>query len=145
MKKLIALLLITVAAAFGAHAQYNIDATSFTGAAITNCAATTTNTISSPVTIPVTRANNAGLGTSFKLGGSGTSAVVLKYDASVDNVAWETAAFSQTITANGTNTVYSVDNIATVGYGFIRLSSIENPNASLITELKIMVGQKPGL
>ena len=144
MKKLFVLVLATFAAAFIASAQYDIQATSFTGAAITNCAASTTNTISSPVTIPVVLANNAGIGTSFKLGGSGTSAVVLKFDASVDAVAWETAAFSQTITAAGTSTVYSVDNLALNSFGFIRLSSIENPNAELITQLKIVVGQKPG-
>jgi hypothetical protein len=84
-------------------------------------------------TIPATRSANIALQVSIALAGAGTSAVVCRFDESVDGSNWEASAHSVSVTANGTNTVTTVANVAVNAIGFLRLSSIENPNAEDVT------------
>jgi hypothetical protein len=146
MKKL-SLLLIAIAALFTvptARAQsYDVASATITSnsVVVTAIAATATNT-TVRASIPATRADNLGLQASFVLAGSGTSAVVLKFDESLDGSNWESAAHSLTVTANGTNSVVGVSTIALNGIGYLRLSSVENPNGQAINSLVIKYSQK---
>jgi hypothetical protein len=106
-----------------------------------NVAAATTNSSFATV-IPATRATDIAVQPSFKLTGSGTSAVVLKFDESADNANWTANAVSISVTAAGTATVSKVSNFALGGIGYLRLSTVENPNASAVTNLSITFAQK---
>jgi hypothetical protein len=147
MKTLIKGLLLIAALIFiapKAHAQrYSLQSATITSnsVTVTAIAATATNT-TVRADIPATKAINLGIQASFVLAGSGTSAVVLKFDESLDGSNWESAAHSLTITANGTSSVVGVANLSLGGIGFIRLSSVENPNANAINSLVIKYAQK---
>lgn len=135
---LIVLVACTFLAAPKAHAQYDLNVVSLTTNAIP--ATTTNSTIRG--TIVATHAVDIAVQASFVLGGAGTTAVVLKFDESIDNVNWTAAAVSISITANGTSSVSKVSNFTIGGIGYLRLSSVENPNASAIASLAVKYAQK---
>lgn len=147
MKKtrLLSILILAAAGLFTApeaRAQYVLK-TALGGTA--NVAASTTNTTfatTNTTMLEVTRGLDIAIQPYFKLNGTGTSPVVLKFDTSIDNTRWTVAAQSITITANGTNEVSKVSNFTLGAVGYIRLSQIENPNASAITNLTIGYAQK---
>lgn len=137
MKKFLSIAVIAVAALFAAPASaqsYNVSSATITSNSvpITLIAASATNS-TVRATIPATRSANLGLQVSITLAGSGTSAVVAKFDESLDGTNWESAAHTVSVTANGTNTVTTVSTIAVNAIGFLRLSSVENPNAQVAT------------
>lgn len=126
-----------------AHAQLSVQTTSLNGGTA-NVAASTTNSVTVPI-ITVAKANNAAIQASFKLAGSGTSAVVFTFDESVDASVWKSASTTLSVTANGTNSVNNILKLATEGSGYYRLSSVANPNASAITNLVLKYSYKAGL
>lgn len=137
MKKLLSFVLLFAAllAVPTVEAQsYNLSSATITSnsVTITAIAASATNT-TVRASIPATRSANLGLQGTISLAGAGTSAVVLKFDESLDGANWESAAHSLTITANGTNSVTTVSTIALNAIGYLRLSSVENPNAQVLT------------
>lgn len=107
-------------------------------------AAATTNTTyaSSNWTAVSVNGSKLGVGLTFKLQGAGTSAVVFKFDASLDGASWETAAYSVTATAAGTTAVTKNGNFDLGALPYVRLSSVENPNASAVTNIVIRYGNK---
>lgn len=111
-----------------------------------NCTATTTNTTfttSQPTAaFTVPPQTDLPIQIVFKLTGSGTSACVFKFDESADNVNWKANAYSVTVTANGTSTVNNTGNFNIKGMPFLRLQTIENPNASAITNLLVQCIEK---
>lgn len=137
MKTLLSLIVLTIAALLAVPTQaqsYSIGTATITSNSVvtTAIAASATNT-TVRASIPATRADNLGLQLSISLAGAGTSAVVAKFDESLDGSNWESSAHSITATANGTNVVTTVSTIAVGAIGYLRLSSIENPNAQVLT------------
>lgn len=109
-------------------------------------AATTTNTTyaSSNWVGTATQSQKVTLGVKFQLTSTGTSAVVFKFDSSVDGVNWETATHSITGTAAGTTPVNKLGTFDLGGAPYFRLSSIENPNANAVTNISIRYSAKKG-
>lgn len=109
-------------------------------------ASTNTTYASSNWTASAISGSKMGVGVTFKLTGSGSSTVVLKFDASLDGATWETAAYSVSAAANGTTAVVKNANFDLGALPYVRLSSIENPNASsAVTNLVIRYGNKRGI
>lgn len=125
-------------AAPAAQAQYILGAVL---GGTNNVAATTTNTSFTTV-VQATKALDIAIQPSFRLTGAGTSAVVIKFDESNDMLNWKVAARSISVTANGTNTVSNVANFTVGGVGYLRLSQVENPNATAVTNLTVKYSQK---
>lgn len=87
-----------------------------------------------------------GVSIKFALTGAGSSTVVFKFDASLDGANWEPAAYSVSAAANGTTAVVKNANFDLGSLPYVRLSSIENPNASsAVTNLVIRYGNKRGI
>jgi hypothetical protein len=138
MKKIV--FLLTLAAALRVHAQY-AGLVMYPVPLSTNivAAATTNSTIRG--TIYAGRGLDVAIQPIFQLDGTGTSAVVFNFDESLDNVNWATNTRSISVTASGTNVVTSLSDF-TIASGFLRLSSVQNPNAQNITNLVIKTSQK---
>ena len=142
MKKFI-LSLLCLAFVATAHAQY-LPIKSIGGGTL-NIAATSTNTTMSATNLAVieaTRALDIAIQPEFKLTGAGTSAVILKFDTSIDNSRWTVATHAISVTAAGTTVVSKATNITLGGIGYLRLSQVENPNGTAITNLAIKYVQK---
>lgn len=136
--------LVLLALTMSATAQsYSINTTTLTGG--TNNVALTSTNSAVGIVIPVVRANNVAITANFKLTGAGTTAVVFRLDESVDGATWESSAYSLSVTPAGTSTVVGVGNIAVNGIGYLRLQTIENPNATSVTNLVFKYGFKSGL
>lgn len=137
MKYIFGLIVLAVAALVAAPAQaqsYNLRSATILSNSVTTtliAASATNSTVRS--TIPATKGDNLSLQCTVTLAGSGTSVVVFKFDESVDGVSWESSAHSVSVTAAGTTAVTTVANVAVNGIGYLRLSSIENPNAQIAT------------
>lgn len=102
-------------------------------------AATSTNATwasSNYVFAPV-RSSAITLQTTLKLTGAGTTAIVLKFDSSVDRVKWATGTHSVTITPAGTSEVTDVENVTIGAIPYLRLSSVENPNSATATNVAV--------
>lgn len=151
MKKLLSLMLVVFALALlssGAQAQsYNLVSilTPPTGGT-NNIAASTTNSSTYAVRLdaPI-KSQHIGLQATFKLTGSGTSASVFVFDKSLDGANWETGAYRLSATANGTSSVTAVTNFQVGAIGYLRLSSIENPNGTAMTNIVVKYSQKTGI
>lgn len=102
-----------------------------------NVSATTTNTYTQPAFF--SRTGNLGIGMHLKLDGAGTTAVVLRLDRSVDGTNWVTggAVNRYVLTPAGTTTVGLVTNVTVGGVRFWRPGTLENDNATAITNLII--------
>lgn len=146
MKKLFSLSLIALALSFltiETHAQrYDLHTATITSNSVTITAieASITNT-TVRASIPATRDKALAVQCTIALAGSGTSAVVCKFDESLDGTYWTSAAQSMTITASGTNIISKTTNFDIGAKGYWRLSSVENPNAQVLT-LGIKYAQK---
>jgi hypothetical protein len=81
---------------------------------------------------------------SFKLAGSGTTAVVFKFDESIDGSVWVANAYSISVTANGTNVVANTGKFTLDGMPYLRLQTIEQPNATALTNLTLTIIKKSG-
>ena len=145
MKKL-NLLILAVVALFAVSAQaqsYDVITTTLSSnsVTITSIAASATNSTVRSSTM-LSHQQSIGVQASFALASTGTSAVVFKFDSSVDGLNWTSAAYSITVTANGTNTVSGASTFAIGGIGHVRLSSIENPNAEAMTGVTVKYARK---
>jgi len=125
------------------NVTYDLQSTSLNGGTANQAGASTNSTYN--VQITVTKATHLGVQPVFRLDGSGTSAVVCKFDESLDGSNWSASAFSVSVTANGTNVVTGVGDFAVNSRGYIRLRTIENPNAGNITNLVLRAAAKKGL
>lgn len=140
--RLLAPLLAVVAVAFvplSAQAQSATDDGVLPFASNASFAATSTNATwasSNYVAAPV-RSSAITLQTTLKLTGAGTTAIVLKFDSSVDRVKWMTGTHSVTITPAGTSEVTDVENVTIGAIPFLRLSSVENPNSAAATNITV--------
>lgn len=114
---------------------------------VTTIASTTTNSSlsSSNITFVVPQSGNVCIQPAFALTSSGTTAVVFRFDASANGSDWESGAFSVSVTPAGTTRVTKCGNAAINGIPFLRLGSIENPNANAVTNLTIWFSAKPGV
>ena len=114
----------------------------FDGSSTTNqtVAALTTNTCNSVITL--TKYDQVAIQPVFKLMGSGTTAVAFNFDWSGDSSNW-VSYYTASVTPAGTASVTGIwsTNVGPVGY--LRLSTIGNPNANAITNLNIKVITKP--
>lgn len=137
MKNIFGLLIIAVAALLTAPVQaqsYNLRSATITSNSVTVTAVEASITNSTVrATIPATKGDTLALQVSVTLAGAGTSAVVCKFDESVDGTNWESSAHSVSVTASGTSTITTVANISVGSIGYLRLSSVENPNAQVAT------------
>ena len=115
---------------------------------VTNAVVTTTNTIATNSLYGVSSLDTkssatAALLVSFKLTGSGTSAVALNYQPNIDGVTTNTSPASQiSLAANGTTTVSTNVSVTCGAFGWLNLQSITNANASAVTNLVIKFVQK---
>lgn len=115
--------------------SYNI---SYIGGATANSPASTDNTTwytTNSTPIAITKASNVALQVESKLQGAGTSAVIFRFGASADGVTYTSNYLLVTNTAAGTTLVSSVRDVAVGGIGFLRLESINNANATAVTNL----------
>lgn len=143
------LMLAFIGLALSASAQqYNVTALSYTNGGATyldggtnHIPAAATNTLNSPITL--TRYDQMAIQLVFKLNGSGTSATVWNFDHSADGTNYTTGALALSLSANGTTAVTITTNITVNATGYWRLRTVENPNASAITNLQVMVWKKP--
>ncbi len=144
MKKLIFGIAGLAMLAVSAFAQLSIETVPTLTGGTNFVAATSTNT-GYAIPITVTRAGNVSIQPILKLQGAGTSVVVMRVDRSVDGNTWEAAAHSLSVTMAGTAVATSVTQIACNGTAFYRISSIENPNATALTNILVKYSFKPGL
>lgn len=146
LKALVSLVAFAAIAFFTPAAQaqsYNQINSGF--AATFNIAATSTNTTvaaTNGASIYATKANYLAIQPSFKLTGSGTSTVVFKFDESVDGTNWKIASRNISVAANGTTAVATVLNLTDACPGFFRLSQIENPNSTALTNISVVYSYK---
>jgi hypothetical protein len=131
-----ALLALAFAFALPASAQFRIEAVTATN----TIPAATTNSLTATV-MDSTRVSEMALQINSRLGGAGTSAVVYTVQKSVDGSRYVTA-FTLSATANGTNYVAVITNITTQAVPYWKVTQVENPNASAITNLAIYYGMK---
>lgn len=99
-----------------------------------NVVAATTNSTYSLI-IDCKKFKDVALEADLRLTGSGSTSVVFILDESVDGAHWKAAAhrFSATVNASTTNT--TVTNIQVLARGYLRLSGIENANATALTNI----------
>jgi hypothetical protein len=146
-KSLLAVLALAVVALFAPTSEaqsFNYQTLGVPSGTL-NIAATSTNTTMSATNgmVAVSRSlTYTALQPTFKLTGAGTSACVFTFGTSLDNVVWNAAAFTVSVTANGTNAVATVSNQTTGSIPYIRLEGVTNPNASAITNLYVAVVAK---
>ena len=137
MKYIFGLIVLAVAGLFAVPAQaqsYNLrSAVILSNSVATTLIASEATNSTVRSTIPATKGDNLSLQCTVTLAGAGTSAVVFKFDESVDGVSWESSAHTVSVTAAGTTPVTTVANVAVGSIGYLRLSSIENPNAQVLT------------
>ena len=146
MKKFLKIALAAIAAiamAGNALAQYTLQSTSLNGGTA-NVAAATTNAVTTPV-LTVVKSSDVAIQASFKLTGAGTSAVVFNFDESIDNSSWKSNSRTLSVTPAGTTTVVNMGNYTLGGAGFLRLSSVQNPNSAAITNLVLKYSYKSGI
>lgn len=142
--KLIQKLALLGSLAFGLNAgAFDFVTCSLNGG--TNVVAASSTNSPSGVTFTAAYSSDIALQPSFKLTGAGSSAVVFVFDTSLDGTTWYPAAFNISITANGTTPVSKVATQALGSTPYIKLSSIQNPNASIITNLALVATMKRGL
>lgn len=110
-----------------------------------NVAASTTNSYTTHAVFTAAYSSDIALQPIFKLTGSGTSAVVFVFDISLDGSNWYSSAFTISVTAAGTSTVTKTASQSLGSQPYVRLSSIQNPNASAITNLSLVATMKRGL
>lgn len=107
-----------------------------------NIAAATTNTYNSVITL--TKYDEVALQPIFQLTGAGTSAVVFRFSKSVDGTNFiADASRTISVTAAGTTVVSGISNQLVGAVGYLRLDTIENPNASAVTNLTFPAVPKP--
>lgn len=122
-------------------AYTNAGATTLNGGT-NHIPATATNTLNSPITL--TKHGDFALFINFKLNGAGTSVAIFRFEHSVDGTNYTANAHNLSITANGTTAVSGGPTNLTVGpTGYWRLATVENPNASAITNLVVSAYTKP--
>lgn len=97
-------------------------------------AVTTTNTSIGSAVIDASRVKDVALQITCKLQGSGTTAIPFVVQRSVDGSNWADA-FTISITPAGTATKTVLTNINTQAIPYWRIYSIQNDNASAITNL----------
>lgn len=140
---LFVLAFITLAFATSAQAQsYNIKSI---GGSTANSPASTDNTTwytTNSAVITVTKATNLSLQIDQKLQGAGTSAVIYRFGASVDGITYMSSWLLVTNTAAGTTLVSSTRDVSIGGIGYLRLESINNANATALTNLVVRYATK---
>jgi hypothetical protein len=72
----------------------------------------------------------------------GTPSVVLRLERSVDNSNWETTPFHVLTASGATNTCTWMTNLTVGGMPYFRISTIENTNSAVITNLQFYYGLK---
>jgi len=109
----------------------------------------TTNIINITTNVPglvsVVNYDSFGIQQSFQLGGAGTGTFLSIWDASVDNINWQTNALTIGTIAAGTSQVTTYTNIIQQQYGFIRLNTAyitATGTAGAVTNLYIELVKK---
>lgn len=136
MKQLIRLIGIAFcfAMALCASAQSSVySAQSLMAAGTNGVGANTTTTYStSAYVVDVRKQKNTAILLSFTCGGTNASTITLTWERSLDGSFYDTTStFVHTVAANGTNTVTVGTNITLNGWGYYRLKTIANPNATV--------------
>lgn len=93
-------------------------------------------------TVMASKAVEMAIQVDFKLQGAGTSAVIFRFDESNDGISWTGSTRLMTNTAAGATLVSKVQTFTVGAVGFLRLASINNANATAVTNLVIKYGQK---
>jgi len=95
--------------------------------------------------ITMTKSNNVAFQIfATSLAGS-TNAVTANFAKSVDGVTYETTpSVTLAVTANGTNAVSALTNVATGAVGYLKLTSIVNGNTNALTGVGVTAAKKPG-
>jgi hypothetical protein len=135
IKNMLALIAF-MALAFTAHAQSYNQGSILGGTA--NSPASTDNTTyytTNSTVIPCTKATEIALQLEHKLQGAGTSAVVARFDESVDGITWTASTRLMTNTSAGTTLVSKTQTFTVGAVGYIRLASINNSSATAVTNL----------
>ena len=145
MKKFNITILAAFALAFSAGAQSVVQTTSPYNGTTGNFASASTNSSLTAPQLSFPRSNYGAVQIGFKLDGSGTSAVVFKFDESIDGANWVATTRTLSVTAAGTTTVHNLSNLTLGGAGYLRLSYIGNPNSANITNLYVKYAYKPGI
>jgi len=76
------------------------------------------------------------------LTGSGTTPVVFIFDRSLDATNWVASSLSFSATPAGTGHVVTITNLSIVDAGWLKLTSIQNANASAVTNLVLKYASK---
>lgn len=85
----------------------------------------------------VARGNQLGIQVDFKLQGAGSSAVVFRFDSSLDGINWTASSILMTNTASATTLVTKTQTFDVGGVPYFRLTSINNGNATAVTNLAV--------
>jgi hypothetical protein len=141
MKKILPILLLTLAGAVSASAQIVTTQSTLNGGT-NNIAATSANVLLAGQ-YPI-RGGNTGVQLSGKLTGAGTSAVTIALDTSVDGANWNLLTHTLVLTAAGTTAVTKVSNVDFGGIAYLRVNYVTNANATAVTNLNFKFTNKPG-
>lgn len=110
---------------------------------LTNTVAAASTNSSLAVGISCKENNHLALSIRTKLAGSGSTAVNYLFTGTVDGTNYSSATYATvSVTPNGTTAVQTITNLDVSGLAAIRLESIQNPNASALTNLQFNVGRK---
>lgn len=135
--KIITGLALCLQSAFG----YDTITTILTGGTNNISAASTNSTLD--VRMTATRSPYLTPQVTFALNGAGTTAVVFKFDESVDGANWAPSTFTISVTPAGATSVSGLTRQTVGASGYFRLRIVENPNASAVTNLLLRYSTKP--
>jgi hypothetical protein len=148
MKKILIPFVALVAFAITAQAQFAqryVEQTLATG--LTTIGASTTSNCASGTVIDCRKQQNVAVSARFCLTGAGTSATTFTFLKSVDGVNFDTDPNSKITWApvgTGATTVVATTNLAVAGVGYLKLTSIQNGNNSVLTNEFVKYAIKMG-
>lgn len=135
----VAAMLMLLLCCFTAQAQ-QYQSTTLLDDVIINASTTSNYTAS----VTLTKHDNVALLWQFKHMGAGTDNCILTLEQSIDGTNWETTNKKTiTVAATGTTQVNVVTNLSMGAVGYLRVKSVQNGVADVLTNLTVKVVTKP--
>ena len=138
MKNILILCAAAIGLTFNVNADYNTTTSSLTNL----IAAATTNTVNTAAFVATT-VGQVVITPSFNLTTNGTGTAAFVFGTSIDGTTFDGPTYTVNVAEAGTTTVSVSSNINIGAFGFMRLNSIANPSAAVLTNAVIKYTVKP--